>query len=65
MTMLFSQKLTGANGSQVGVTRSITVYPGDKVKIEAYAKYYNPGGTPRVSRSAVPSDSYQPASCRT
>lgn len=41
----YSQKLTGASGSQVGVAKSIKVYPGDKVKIDAYAKYYNPSGT--------------------
>lgn len=41
----YSQKLTGGNNSQIGVTKSLKVYPGDKVKIEAYAKYYNPQGT--------------------
>jgi RHS repeat-associated protein len=41
----YSQKLTGGHNSMVGVARSFKVYPGDKVKIEAYAKYYNPSGT--------------------
>jgi RHS repeat-associated protein len=44
-TYTYSQKLTGASGSQIGVAKTIKVYPGDKVKIEAYAKYYNPSGT--------------------
>ena len=34
----YSQKL---NAGQVGVATSIKVYPGDKVRIEAYAKYYD------------------------
>jgi len=40
----YSQKLTGASGAntQVGIARTLKVYPGDKVKIDAYAKYYNP-----------------------
>lgn len=38
----YSQKLTGGNNSQVGVSKSYKVYPGDKVKIEAWAKYQNP-----------------------
>lgn len=41
----YSQRLTGASGSQVGVSKSYTVYAGDKVKIEAWAKYYNPQST--------------------
>lgn len=41
----YSQKLTGGVNSQVGVTRSMKVFPGDKVKIEAYAKYYNAQST--------------------
>lgn len=44
-TYTYSQKLTGASGSQVGVAKTVKVYPGDKVKIEAYAKYYNPTST--------------------
>jgi RHS repeat-associated protein len=41
----YSQKLTGGSGSQVGVAKSYKVYAGDKVKIEAYAKYYNAQST--------------------
>jgi RHS repeat-associated protein len=41
----YSQRLTGASGSQVGVAKSFAVFPGDKVKIEAYAKYLTPSGT--------------------
>jgi RHS repeat-associated protein len=33
--------LNGGYNSQVGVTKSFKVYPGDKVKAEAYAKYQN------------------------
>lgn len=44
-TYSYSQKLTGGAGSQVGVAKAMKVYPGDKVKIEAYGKYYNPTGT--------------------
>ncbi|SKC85021.1 DUF6443 domain-containing protein [Ohtaekwangia koreensis] len=40
-TPTYSQLLNGGNNSQIGVSKSYTVYPGDKVKIEAYAKYYN------------------------
>lgn len=40
-TYTYSQLLNGGNNSQVGVARTYKVYPGDKVKIEAYAKYYN------------------------
>ncbi|MFZ6008856.1 MAG: RHS repeat-associated core domain-containing protein, partial [Bacteroidota bacterium] len=44
-TYSYSQKLTGGASSQVGVAKVIKVYPGDKVKIEAYTKYYNPTAT--------------------
>ncbi len=37
----YSQLLNGGNNSQVGLAKSYKVYPGDKVKIEAYAKYAN------------------------
>ncbi|MBX2965985.1 MAG: RHS repeat-associated core domain-containing protein [Cyclobacteriaceae bacterium] len=37
----YSQLLNGGYNSQVGATRSIKVYPGDKVKAEVYAKYWN------------------------
>src|SRR5690606_21089887 len=41
----YAQKLTGGYNSQVGVAKSYKVYPGDKVKIEAWGKYQNPTGT--------------------
>jgi RHS repeat-associated protein len=44
-TYTYAQRLTGGGGSQVGVARSYKIYPGDKVKIEAFAKYFNPQGT--------------------
>ncbi len=34
-----SQLLNGGYSSQVGIAKSFKVYPGDKVKIQAYAKY--------------------------
>lgn len=37
----YSQLLNGGNNSQIGVAKSYKVYPGDKVKINAYAKYAN------------------------
>ncbi len=37
----YAQKLTGAASSQIGVAKSYKVYAGDKVKLEAYAKYWN------------------------
>lgn len=44
-TYTYSQKLTGGNNSQVGVAKTYKVYAGDKVKIEAWAKYTNPTST--------------------
>lgn len=41
----YSQLLNGGNNSQIGVAKSYTIYPGDKIKIEAFAKYYNAQGT--------------------
>jgi RHS repeat-associated protein len=38
----YSQKLNGSGSSRIGVAKSYAVYPGDKLKIEAYAKYANP-----------------------
>ncbi|WP_160143946.1 DUF6443 domain-containing protein [Chryseolinea soli] len=40
-TYTYSQLLNGGNNSIVGLTRNLKVYPGDKVKVEAYAKYFN------------------------
>jgi hypothetical protein len=48
-TYTYSQKLTGATGQQVGVAKSFKVYPGDKVKIEAYAKYMVSSGSSNLS----------------
>lgn len=49
-----SQLLNGGYNSQVGVTRSFKVYPGDKVKVEAFAKYWNPNsGTSNLSGFAT------------
>ncbi len=37
----YSQKLFTSSTGRIGVAKLYKVYPGDKVKIEAYAKYYN------------------------
>jgi RHS repeat-associated protein len=37
-----SQLLNGGPNSQVGLAKTLKVYPGDKVKIDAYAKYWQP-----------------------
>ncbi len=44
-TYQYSQKLTGGHNAQVGIAKSYKVYAGDKVKIEAFAKYTNPTST--------------------
>jgi len=44
-TYTYSQLLNAGYSSQVGVAKSYKVYPGDKVKIEAYAKFSNPTST--------------------
>lgn len=44
-TFTYAQKLTGGSNAQVGVAKSYKVYAGDKVKIEAWAKYQNPTST--------------------
>ena len=44
-TYTYSQLLNGGNSGQVGISKSFKVFPGDKVKIEAYAKYSNPQNT--------------------
>jgi RHS repeat-associated protein len=41
----YSQRLTGATNSQVGLAKTYAVFAGDKVKIEAWAKYHNPQST--------------------
>ncbi len=40
-TYQYAQKLTGGYNAQVGVARSYKVYPGDKVKIDAWGKFTN------------------------
>ena len=52
-TYTYSQKLTGGSGSQIGVAKSMKVYPGDKVKIEAYAKYVSGSGSSNLSGFAA------------
>jgi RHS repeat-associated protein len=52
-TYTYSQKLTGAAGQQVGVAKSFKVYPGDKIKIEAYAKYMASSGASNLSGFAT------------
>jgi RHS repeat-associated protein len=37
-----SQLLNGGPHGMIGLAKSYKVYPGDKLKIEAYAKYFNP-----------------------
>ncbi len=44
-TSTYSQLLNGGNNGQVGVAKSFKIFPGDKVKIEAYAKYSNQQST--------------------
>lgn len=41
----YSQRLTGGTNAQVGIGKSFKVYPGDKIKIEAYAKYLASSGS--------------------
>lgn len=41
----YSQLLNGGDNSIVGLAKSYKVYPGDKVKVEAYAKYYDTEST--------------------
>ncbi|MFM7429750.1 MAG: hypothetical protein ACKO1F_07605 [Flammeovirgaceae bacterium] len=41
----YAQRLSGRDGEKIGLTRSISVMPGDKINIEVYAKYYNPAAT--------------------
>ena len=38
----FSQRLSGNDQEKIGLTRSISVMPGDKLSIEVFAKYYQP-----------------------
>jgi RHS repeat-associated protein len=44
-----SQLLNGGNNSRVGVGKDFAVYPGDKIKIVAYAKYQSGGSSPSVT----------------
>jgi len=38
----FSQRLSGNDQEKIGLVRSISVMPGDKLNIEVFAKYYEP-----------------------
>jgi len=49
----YSQKLTGAANSQVGVGKSYKVYAGDKIKIEAWGKYRASSGSSNLSGFAA------------
>lgn len=53
-TATSSQLLNGGVNGQVGLAKTLKVYPGDKVKIDAYAKYWNIGeNTSNVSAFAT------------
>ncbi|MCA6431738.1 MAG: hypothetical protein IM613_20090, partial [Cytophagales bacterium] len=41
-TGTYAQRLSGKDGEKIGLARSISVMPGDKINIEVYAKYYDP-----------------------
>jgi len=46
-TYTYSQLLNGGNNSQVGLSKSLPVTPGDKISVNVYAKYLtNTGGAP-------------------
>jgi RHS repeat-associated protein len=50
----YSQLLTGGSNSQVGVAKTFKVYPGDKLKIEANAKYFTgQSGSPNLAGFAA------------
>ncbi|MFN7611606.1 MAG: RHS repeat-associated core domain-containing protein, partial [bacterium] len=52
-TKRFSQMLTGAAGSNIGLAKSYKVMAGDKVKIEAWAKYLDvTNNTPNIGNFA-------------
>ncbi len=40
-TYTYSQLLNGASNGQVGLTKTLKVFPGDTIKAEVYAKYFN------------------------
>lgn len=41
----FAVRLSGSATEKIGLARSISVMPGDKVQIEAYAKYFDPSNS--------------------
>ncbi len=41
----YAVRLSGSETEKVGLARSISVMPGDKVQIEAYAKYFDPSNS--------------------
>ncbi|MCZ8353593.1 MAG: hypothetical protein O9340_02585, partial [Cyclobacteriaceae bacterium] len=44
-----SQKLTGGFNAQVGLSKSLKVYPGDKIEIQAFAKYLSSSQTTNLA----------------
>jgi RHS repeat-associated protein len=48
-TYTFSQKLTGGFNAQVGLSKSLKVYPGDKIEIQAFAKYLSSSQTTNLA----------------
>ncbi|MFM9837592.1 MAG: DUF6443 domain-containing protein [Cyclobacteriaceae bacterium] len=47
----FAQRLSGRPNEKIGLARSLSVMPGDKINIEVYAKYYElaPGNDPGLA----------------
>ncbi|MFM7855221.1 MAG: RHS repeat-associated core domain-containing protein [Flammeovirgaceae bacterium] len=41
----FAQRLSGRDNEKVGLARSLSVMPGDRVNIEVFAKYYDPSAS--------------------
>ncbi len=52
-TYTYSDLLNGGYNSQVGLAKSFKVYPGDKVRIQAYAKYYDNTGSSNLNGFAT------------
>ncbi|MFM8912742.1 MAG: RHS repeat domain-containing protein, partial [Flammeovirgaceae bacterium] len=38
----FAQRLSGRDNEKIGLARSLSVMPGDRINIEVFAKYYDP-----------------------
>ncbi len=41
----YSTRLTGSTNEKIGLAQSLSVMPGDKIDIEVFAKYVDPGAT--------------------